>query len=342
MPIWVGPAHFWDGREMPGYRARMRSFIRRLGRPNGVRKLHRRQRELCPLILVGSSGMPNEPEPSPMNIRQFFSPTLVLALSIGTSRAQLTPGNGIGLSVDANTIALFHFEDSAVTALDSSSSNRNATVTNTSSGAGLFGSGRVFNGTNDRLEFGNVFNALSGSSSWTIEYFAQAATAGSYAPSFENANLSAAWYFSPANGSIGYGIKTSATGNSWTVLTSVASPAMDTAWHYYALTWVAGGALSVYRDGALLGSSGTSGSWGGSNNYGVYMNFSSYWGTYYGAGVVDDIRFSNIARTDMEIQNTYNLAAIPEPFTYATIAGLSALALARWLRPIQRGLATGS
>src|SRR3954468_5318571 len=98
---------------------------------------------------------------------------LILACwAFSAARAQLTPGVGTGLAVDANTVALFRFEDSAATALDSTAGARNATVNNTTSGTGLFGSGRIFNGTDDRLEFGSVFTALNGSTAWTIEYFA--------------------------------------------------------------------------------------------------------------------------------------------------------------------------
>ncbi len=268
--------------------------------------------------------------------------SLTFALLAVSGYAQLTPGNGTGLAVDANTVALFHFEDSASTALDSSGSNRNATATNTTVGTGLFGSGRVFNGVGndstpgDRLEFGSIFTALNGSTGWTIEYFAKAATPASNAPSFENANTRAGWYFVPSDGSISYGIKTTAVGDSsWVVFTSVTSPAMDTDWHYYALTWAQGGALSVYRDGTFLGSTSAPGGWSGSNDYGVYLDYSSYWHLYYGAGTVDDIRFSNIARSAGEIQTAYNLAAVPEPATYAMLAGLGALGLALWRRRVR-------
>jgi len=94
------------------------------------------------------------------------------------------------------------------------------------------------------------------------------------------------------------------------------------------LTWASGGALSVYRDGTFLGSSGTFGGWSGSDAYGVWLDYDSYWTTYEGAGVVDDVRFSNIARSAGEIQAAYNLAAIPEPSTYAALFGLGALGLA--------------
>ena len=251
---------------------------------------------------------------------------------VGSVRAQLIPGNGTGLAADANTVALFRFEDSAATALDSTANARNATVTNTTSGTGLFGSGRVFNGTGDRLEFGAVFNALSGSSGWTIEYFAKSAD-GVYAPYMQNGNSSAGWYLSPSGSGILYGIKLNTAGASnWSFLTTAPAPAMDTAWHYYAMTWTQNGAVSLYRDGTFLGSSNTSGSWVGSNNYGAWLDYDSYWTTYQGAGVVDDIRFSNVARSALEIQTAYNAAAIPEPSTYATLAGLGALGLALWRR----------
>lgn len=254
---------------------------------------------------------------------------LLYALLAVNAGAQLTPGNGTGLAVDANTVALFQFEDPATTALDSTASNRNATVTNTSAGTGLFGSGRVFNGTNDKLEFGSVFTALSGSSGWTIEYFAKSAD-GVYAPYFQNGNSSAGWMLYPLGSGIQYGIKlTSAGASNWSFLTSVATPTLDTAWHYYAMTWTQSGAVSIYRDGVLLESTSVDGgSWAGTNNYGVWMDYDSYWTTYNGAGVVDDIRFSNIARSAGEIQTAYNLAAVPEPSTYAMLAGLAALGLA--------------
>jgi hypothetical protein len=256
---------------------------------------------------------------------------LVIGVACGTARAQLVPGSGTGLSVDANTVGLFHFEDAATTALDSTAQNRNATVTNTSSGAGLFGGGRVFNGTSDRIEFGNVFNALTGTTAWTIEYFAQAASPGTQLPSFEANNAGAAWYFSPTDGGISYGVGTTASIPGWNVFTSVSGPSMDTAWHYYALTWTSG-ALKVYRDGSLLASSFTFGSWSGANTAGAYLGYDSFGGSYYGVGTVDDIRFSNIARSAVEIQETYNLAAIPEPATTTVLAGCCALGLARWRR----------
>jgi len=150
--------------------------------------------------------------------------SLTFALLAVSVQAQLTPGNGTGLAVDANTVALFQFEDPATTALDSSGNNRNATVTNTTAGTGLFGSGRVFNGTSDRLEFLNVFNALNNSSGWTIEYFAKSAD-GVYAPYMQNGNTSAGWWLYPAGSNISYGIKLNTAGDSnWSVITSVASP----------------------------------------------------------------------------------------------------------------------
>jgi len=265
--------------------------------------------------------------------------SLVIALAGSNALAQLTPGNGTGLAADANTVALYRFEDATPTALDTSGNNRNATVYGTTAGTGLFGSGRIFDGVGDRLELGAMFNALSGSAAWTIEYFAKS-NDGSNVPYLTNANPSAGWYFVPASGSIGYGVKTTWDGNSWNVLTSVTAPALDTAWHYYALTFTEYGALSVYRDGTFLGSSGTFGGWSGSNTYGVWLDYDSYWTTYNGAGVVDDLRFSNVARSAGEIQAAYNLASIPEPSAYAALVGLIALGLVarqRWVdrfRPV--------
>ncbi len=260
---------------------------------------------------------------------------LALTTTATSVLAQLTPGNGTGLTADANTVALYRFEDAAATALDSSGNTRNATIYGTTVGPGLFGSGRVFDGVDDRLELGTMFNALSGSAAWTIEYFAKS-NDGANVPYLTNANPSAGWYFVPADGSIGYGVKTTWDGNSWNVLTSVSAPALDTAWHYYALTFTAYGTLSVYRDGTFLGSSNTFGAWSGSNSYGVWLDYDSYWTTYNGAGIVDDLRFSNVARSAGEIQAAYNLAAIPEPSTYAALAGLGALGFAVW----RRGLIT--
>jgi hypothetical protein len=261
-----------------------------------------------------------------MKIRLF--PLFLFTLC--AARAQLVPGNGTGLSVDANTVALFHFEDAAATALDSSGNNRNATVSNTSTGSGLFGTGRVFNGTNDRLEFGSAFDALSGGSGWTIEYFAKSDD-GANVPFFVNHNPSAGWYLVPRSGDILYWIKTSAAGNSWAVQATATGVTPDTAWHYYAMTWTPG-SISVYRDGVLAASAAVGGSWAGSNSFGVWLDFDSFNGSYGGAGTVDDIRFSNVARSALEIQTAYNVAAIPEPATDAAFAGLGAFGLALWRR----------
>lgn len=243
-----------------------------------------------------------------MNIRSFASFGFILAATLGGLRAQLLPGRGTGLEADANTVALFRFEDPAGTALDSAGGNRHATPEGTTSVSGLFGNGRSFNGVSDRLELGAVGPALSGSAGWTIEYFAKAGPGGSV-PYFVNHNASAGWTLKPAGSQILYWIKTSASGNGWLLQESAVAPALDTAWHYYALTWKSGGALSIYRDGELLGATNAAGSWGGSATTGVWLNFDSYSSTYGGAGVVDEIRFSNIARSAAEILAAYNKAA---------------------------------
>lgn len=273
---------------------------------------------------------PSGPESFPTPPRCRFAALIVIA-SFSAAHAQLIPGNGTGLSTDANTVALFRFEDSAATAVDSTANARHATVTGTTSGTGLFNTGRNFNGTSDRLEFGAVYSALSGASAWTIEYFARSA-GGSQAPYLMSGNDNGGFYLGPGNGSIAYGIKTSSSGGSWLFLTSATAPAMDTSWHYYALTW-SGSSLSVYRDGTLLESTATSGSWWGGNTYGLNLDYDPYAGGSYGpAGTVDDIRFSNVARTAAEIQNAYNAAAIPEPAANAALAGLCVLGLAAWRR----------
>jgi hypothetical protein len=270
-----------------------------------------------------------------MNFSKLVSWALAMALMASSVLAQLTPGSGTGLSADANTVALYRFEDPATTALDSSGYTRHATVSGTTAGTGLFGSGRIFDGVDDRLELGAMATALVGTTGWTIEYFAKS-NDGSNVPYLVTHNPAAGWYLVPGNGSITYGVKTSNSGNDWNVLTSVSAPALDTDWHYYALTWVSGG-LSVYRDGTLLGSTGSSGSWSGGNGYGVYLDFDSYSSTYNGAGVVDDLRFSNVARSAGEIQAAYNLAAVPEPATSAILAGLGAVGLALFSRRRKSG-----
>jgi len=263
----------------------------------------------------------------PMKIRLF----MFAALALSSGHAQLIPGSGTGLSADANTVALFHFDDSAATAVDSSGNNRNATVTNTSSGSGLFGTGRVFNGTSDRLEFGSALGAMSGSSGWTVEYFAKS-NDGTNVPFVLSSNNSAGLYVYPRSNDILFWIVTDATSTSWTVQATATGVTLDTAWHYYAMTWAPGG-ITMYRDGVQVGSAGVLGNWGGTNSLGFWMDYDPYaGGSYGGAGVVDDLRFSNVARSATEIANAYNAAAIPEPVACAALLGAVATGLALWRR----------
>lgn len=214
----------------------------------------------------------------------------------------------VGLQPDAHTVALYKFDEAAPgTSLDASGNGLDATDTGTEVVEGRFCSARRFDGEDDRIDIDIVREAMQGQTAWTIEYVARSEN-GSQIPELVNHSCQNGWWLGPRGGTSRYGIKTTTAGGNclWTAEEFLPG-LLDTEWHVYALAWD-GATLSYYRDGAFRGSAPADGTFegtgGGSNR--AWIGHSDSGSGAYTAGLADDLRVSDVARSESELCTTAN------------------------------------
>lgn len=227
---------------------------------------------------------------------------------------QIVPiaGCTTGFQADDRTLALYKFDEPLPgTTFDQSGNGFDAIDDGTTAVEGRFCGARHFDGVDDRINMSVVLDTLQGATALTIEYVARSED-GSAVPHLINHGCGNGWYIVPTGSSVSYWIKTTGVGGNCPWLVKPSAPAaLDTLWHYYAMTWD-GDSLRVYRDGTRLGAAPASGVFleNQSNSFGAWIGHNDFGNTYSG-GYADELRISGAARSADEIRELAIELAIP-------------------------------
>jgi len=222
------------------------------------------------------------------------------------------------LEADSNTIGLWHLDEtggSSAYIKDSSSNGNDGTPTGTSVANGVYGKGRVFNGTSDYINM-PLSGLASSTSTITVDFCAKIDSSSNdtcvIGTSTDDAsnrfNIHLPWgsstiYWDFGNISSGGRLSTSFN-SSW-----------YEQWAHWAFVSESGVGQKIYRNGVLLASdSNVSTFTKGTKTFNIaYLVGNAYW-----AGEIDEFRLSSTARSLDEIYETYRAGR--EEYIYKTIS----------------------
>lgn len=210
--------------------------------------------------------------------------------------------------VTPDTVALWHLDETGGTGayLKNSSSNTNhGTPTGTTITQGISNKGRSFNGSSDYITlpagFSNFTTGLS------IEMWVKPTTIANYQRFIDFGETNGATNTNIIFARVGVtndlGIW---SGNGTSTPNLVATNGIiNNEWHHYSATITTGGVANIYRDGQLL----ISGVLALPTNVSRTNNFigKSNWADPLFAGLIDEVRISNVARSAEEITETYRM-----------------------------------
>ncbi|MBN1211314.1 MAG: DUF1565 domain-containing protein [candidate division Zixibacteria bacterium] len=209
---------------------------------------------------------------------------------------------------DANTVALWHFnEGSGTITADSSDNGYDATLGQGGANEpswdpiGRFAYGLAFDAAGDEFVLAGSGIGDFSSNQLTIEMWIKTSSAPEYVHLFRSDDICALeMNFQTINFSVGDG-----SGTNWQSLSALIIPNLnDGNWHYIACTFN-GTTLNIFVDGTNrnvdLNAAITMAAPG---NY--YIG--GYPGENYFTGIIDEVRLSKIARSSTEISDYYNLA----------------------------------
>lgn len=218
-------------------------------------------------------------------------------------------------TADANTLALFHFnETSGQVVYDSSGNNYDlflgsegtveaADPTMVDSGRSGFGNCLSFDGGNSQYAYGNHTLSVSTNHDVTVELWVKSSTPGfSVLYKAENISLDVSKDFGDG---VYFGV---GDGSSWSTLRTTTPEIADGNWYYIACTYDYSETTSiVYINGTEALSS---------NSIDAAIpditgiNVGGRPGNTFLTGYIDEMRISDIPRTETEIQNYYNNATV--------------------------------
>jgi hypothetical protein len=211
-------------------------------------------------------------------------------------------------SADANTVVLYHFNDvSGEAALDSSGFGRHLTLDSdaipkvtpvfANSGHSGFGNCLSLDGTQKQYGYrSRGFSLIN--HSLTIEFWLKT-TISTVNNIFYDTDVNSTFFVATQMGSIAFGV---AHGNSsgYQGIFKQAATINDDNWHYIACTYdYASTTAKIHIDGVTIISDTTF-------NQQVPDIDQFYIGSGYLTGSLDEMRISNIARSDADISNYYN------------------------------------
>jgi hypothetical protein len=227
----------------------------------------------------------------------------------GTASEKLTLG---APQVDANTVALWHLEETSGTGAyikDSTANANHGTPTGTTVVDGFFGKARRFNGTSDVIR-ASVNASMEYNNSFTFEAWINPATLSAqddYGMIIVNRRSYCQLF--------GLGDETGGQGKLVFYGCGLSSPGYHAStgtvsintWSHVAVVYD-GSAVTFYINGQPSGSVSTSGSFSVSSESGIDIGMDPSQGTTYDRpfnGQIDEVRISNIARSAEEIAEAY-------------------------------------
>jgi hypothetical protein len=268
----------------------------------------------CTGTLAGGGTCSIKVEFSP-NLAGPYSATLTASATPGgapTSALAGTSGAPCGeLTSDANTVALWHFDEgSGLTTADASGNGHTGTLGDSTTAnsadpswvTGRFGKALFYASANSQYVQGAGSNTFP-SNQVTVEFWVNAVSpygsSGTTSQPFTAGFIDVAVEISTSDILFGVG-----NGNNWSFQSETTSTLGSGSWHYYAFTYDTVNQW-FYVDGTLLGAVSTSpaitlqstGAYGyqiGGRPANTFLN-----------GTLDEMRLSNTARTTGQIQNYY-------------------------------------
>ena len=203
---------------------------------------------------------------------------------------------------DANTVGLWHLDEasgSGAYLLDSSSSGNNGTPTGTTySNAGRVGGARSFNGTSDYITGPD----MAATTNLTVDawFKTTSTTTGAIASngsSWLSTNIDWMLYLNTAGQAIFRVYRYSAG-----VSVTTTAAYNDGNWHHVAGV-ISGTTASIYIDGVFEGAATVASYTANTKNFQIGVRPGR--DSYFFNGYIDEVRISNIARTSLQIKNSY-------------------------------------
>ena len=209
----------------------------------------------------------------------------------------------IEYTVDANTIALYHFNSSSGGIVTDEVGNHNGTLqddaTITTGSGGYFGEGLLLDGSGDYVRLGNVHKTpIRDTSLGTVELWVKLQSAPSYFVVLgSGSEYGGNWddgFFLGRHWNYGQNLMFGVWGPGWKFAHSSIDPAdLVGSWHHIAGTWGPEG-VELWLDGNLIATNSYTGSLPNPNYATVLIGTDSWrWHT---PGVIDEVRISDIQR----------------------------------------------
>ncbi|HRH44672.1 MAG TPA: DUF2341 domain-containing protein [Pyrinomonadaceae bacterium] len=215
---------------------------------------------------------------------------------------------------DSNFKGVFHLPDgTSLSANDSTSNANNGSITGAVATTGKIGGGGSFDGVDDQITFGHIFGL--GATSWVISGWVNLASTslkGVFAKVGGQMNGASIGVGNSTHDNPGNNLIGGVDGLAW----NATSTSIGTGWHHWALKINSSGQLELFLDGAKVYTGAAS------------IVTPTIGGAYFGGfdatagggtprfvnGLFDEIRVSNVARTDGWIETEYNSQSSPSTF----------------------------
>lgn len=224
---------------------------------------------------------------------------------------------------DTNTIGLWHLEENSGSSAylkDSSIYFNHATpASGTSVASGYIGLSRSFNGSSDYLSLADNSQWDFGSSNFTIDYWEYRTSSSNDRAAIARDNNGYTPYLIGYQSGGNLLFYATSNGTSWDIANAQSMGPLETnKWNHYAISR-SGTSINIYRNGQLINSITSSAAF---LDVSSVLQIGRYATSYYFAGMLDEIRVSNTARTADEIRQAYEVGLRTHPVTIDFAASL--------------------
>ena len=236
------------------------------------------------------------------------------ANTYGKIEMQTRSGTPTTLTADANTVGLWHMDETAGTVVADSTTSYNGTAVGTTIVPGLINNARSFNGTSDYINLGTSLepNLPLTMEAWIYVNSLPTVEAGIINTNFSTpgtpGNHSGAWFDVLSDGtlSLNFGDNTNCTSVGRRTLTTFKGYVVPGQWYHVAGVITNSSTMAIYIDGVNaggnLGGSATTMVYDGAKSAGIGLHNGCGAGSnQYFNGMIDEVRISSSARSSSEI-----------------------------------------